>query len=38
MQLPGAARALLTEKMVESLDAGERDEVERTWAAEAVPS
>jgi putative addiction module component (TIGR02574 family) len=27
---------MLAEKMVESLDAGERDEVERAWAAEAV--
>jgi putative addiction module component (TIGR02574 family) len=36
MQLPAASRALLAEWMVESLDAGERDEVERAWAAEAV--
>ena len=36
MQLPAASRALLGERMVESLDAGERDEVERAWAAEAV--
>jgi putative addiction module component (TIGR02574 family) len=36
MQLPASSRALLAEKMVESLDAGERDEVERAWAAEAV--
>ena len=36
MQLPAASRALLAEKMVESLDAGERDEVERAWAAAAV--
>lgn len=36
MQLPPASRALLAERMVESLDAGERDEVERAWAAEAI--
>lgn len=36
MLLPASARALLAERMVESLDAGERDEVERAWAAEAV--
>ena len=36
MQLPPSARALLAERMVESLEAGERDEVERAWAAEAV--
>lgn len=36
MQLPASARALLAERMVESLAAGERDEVERAWAAEAV--
>ena len=36
MQLPAASRALLAERMVESLDAGERDEVERAWAAAAV--
>ena len=36
MQLPAPSRALLAEKMVESLDANERDAVERAWAAEAV--
>jgi putative addiction module component (TIGR02574 family) len=36
MQLPPASRALLAEKMVESLDAGDRDEVEHAWASEAV--
>ncbi len=36
MQLPPASRALLAERMVESLDAGDRDEVERAWATEAV--
>ena len=36
MQLPASSRALPAERMVESLDAGERDEVERAWAAEAV--
>ena len=36
MQLPASSRALLAERMVESLDAGERDEVERAWVAEAL--
>jgi putative addiction module component (TIGR02574 family) len=36
MQLPASSRALLAERMVESLDAAERDEVERAWATEAV--
>ena len=36
MQLPAAARALLVERMVESLDASEADEVQRAWVAEAV--
>jgi putative addiction module component (TIGR02574 family) len=36
MQLPPASRALLAEKMVESLDVGERDEIQRAWAAEAI--
>lgn len=36
MQLPASSRALLAEKMVESLNGAERDEVERAWAAEAV--
>jgi putative addiction module component (TIGR02574 family) len=36
MQLPPASRALLAEKMVESLDVSERDEIGRAWAAEAI--
>ncbi len=36
MQLPAASRALLAERMVESLDISEADEVQRAWAAEAV--
>jgi putative addiction module component (TIGR02574 family) len=36
MQLPASSRALLAERIVESLDAAERDEVERAWATEAV--
>lgn len=36
MQLPPASRALLAERMVESLDVGERDEIQRVWAAEAI--
>jgi len=36
MQLPPAARALLAERMVESLDAGDRDEIERAWTTEAL--
>jgi putative addiction module component (TIGR02574 family) len=36
MQLPPASRALLAERMVESLDAGDRDEIQRAWTTEAV--
>jgi putative addiction module component (TIGR02574 family) len=36
MQLPPASRALLAERMVESLDVSERDEIERAGAAEAI--
>lgn len=36
MQLPPSARALLAERMVESLEVSETDEVQRAWAAEAV--
>jgi putative addiction module component (TIGR02574 family) len=36
MQLPAAARALLAERMVESLDDAEADDIQRAWAAEAV--
>ena len=36
MQLPIDSRALLADIIVESLDLGERDEIQRLWAAEAV--
>jgi len=36
LQLPLASRAQLAEKLVESLDAAELDDVQRLWAAEAV--
>jgi putative addiction module component (TIGR02574 family) len=36
MQLPPASRALLAERMVESLDVSERDEIQRAWAVEAI--
>ena len=36
MQLPAASRARLADKLVESLDAAEMDEIQKLWAAEAV--
>jgi putative addiction module component (TIGR02574 family) len=36
MQLPAASRARLADKLVESLDAAEIDEVQKLWAEEAV--
>ncbi|MBI4326460.1 MAG: addiction module protein [Chloroflexi bacterium] len=36
MQLPAAARALLAERLVESLDFAEADEIQKLWAAEAI--
>jgi putative addiction module component (TIGR02574 family) len=36
MQLPSASRALLAERIVESLDLTETDEIQRLWAAEAI--
>jgi putative addiction module component (TIGR02574 family) len=36
MQLPVASRARLADKLVESLDLAEPDEIQRLWAAEAV--
>jgi len=36
MQLPSASRALLAERIVESLDLAETDEIQRLWAAEAI--
>lgn len=36
MQLPPASRALLADKLVESLDSTEVDEMLKAWSAEAV--
>jgi putative addiction module component (TIGR02574 family) len=36
MQLPPASRGLLAEKLVESLDSSELDEIQKLWAAEAI--
>ena len=36
MQLPVASRARLADKLVESLDFAEPDEIQRLWAVEAV--
>jgi len=36
MHLPAASRAELTERLVQSLDAADNDEVQRAWAAEAI--
>lgn len=36
LRLPVTSRALLADKIVESLDFCESDEVQRAWAAEAV--
>jgi len=36
MQLPPASRAQLADKLVESLDSAEIDEIQRLWAAEAI--
>lgn len=36
MQLPAASRALLADKLVESLDSVEVDEVQKAWADEAI--
>jgi putative addiction module component (TIGR02574 family) len=36
MRLPSASRALLAERIVESLDLAETDEIQRVWAAEAI--
>ena len=36
MQLPVASRAQLADKLAESLDLSEPDEIQRLWAAEAV--
>ncbi|HVS83088.1 MAG TPA: addiction module protein [Pyrinomonadaceae bacterium] len=34
--LPAESRVLLADKLVESLDSGELDEIQRLWAAEAI--
>jgi hypothetical protein len=36
MQLPSASRALLAEKLVESLDIPQLDDLQKVWATEAV--
>ncbi len=36
LQLPAADRGLLAERIVESLDSAEADEIQRAWLAEAV--
>ncbi len=36
IKLPAASRALLADKLVESLEAEEPDEIQRLWAAEAI--
>lgn len=36
MQLPSSSRALLAERLVESLDVADTDELQKLWAAEAI--
>ncbi|MFN2542585.1 MAG: addiction module protein, partial [Chthoniobacterales bacterium] len=36
LQLPAASRALLADKLVESLNSAEIDEIQKLWAAEAI--
>ena len=36
LQLPSATRALLAERLVESLDITEADEIQKLWATEAI--
>lgn len=36
MQLPVASRIMLADKLVESLDSEELDEIQRLWVAEAI--
>jgi putative addiction module component (TIGR02574 family) len=36
MQLPATSRVLLADKLVESLESEELDEIQRLWAAEAI--
>ena len=36
MHLPASSRALLADKLVESLESEELDEIQRLWSAEAI--
>jgi putative addiction module component (TIGR02574 family) len=36
MQLPATSRAMLADKLVESLELEEPDEIQRVWSAEAI--
>ena len=36
MQLPAPSRALLADKLVESLESEDLDEIQRLWSAEAI--
>jgi putative addiction module component (TIGR02574 family) len=36
MQLPAASRAQLADKLVESLDSAELDEIQKLWTEEAI--
>jgi len=36
IKLPAASRALLADKLVQSLESEEPDEIQRLWAAEAI--
>ena len=36
MRLPAASRALLADKLVESLDSAEIDEIQKLWTTEAI--
>ena len=36
MQLPATSRALLADKLVESLESEDIDEIQRVWSAEAI--
>jgi putative addiction module component (TIGR02574 family) len=36
MQLPAGSRAVLADKLVESLESEEPDEIQRLWSAEAI--
>jgi putative addiction module component (TIGR02574 family) len=36
LQLPASSRALLADKLVESLESEDLDEIQRLWSAEAI--